>query len=769
MSRREWMEPQPVVVPDDLRALAGHPLVAEALVRRGLTTAEAARAFLDPDHYRPASPFDLPQMTLAVERLEQAIQGGEQVCVWGDYDVDGETAATLLYSVLRDLGGQAQYHIPHRQREPRGLNLPTLERLAAEGVTLVLTCDTGVGEHAAIGQARALGIEVVVTDHHNLPPTLPPACAVVNPRMLPEGHPLRELPGVGCAYQVALALLSRAGRAEEADALLDLVALGVVGDVAMLVGDNRYLLQRGLAVLRRTPRLGLQAMIEAAGLRADHLTEEHIGYVLAPRLNALARLADAAQAVEFLLTDDPIRARILAAEMESLNVQRRLLSEQVAQAAQAQVERDPALLDRAVLLLSHPAWPTEVLGIAAHRLAEQYGRPAVLIAAPPGQVGRGSARSVEGVNITAALAAHADLLEGFGGHTLAAGFTILPERIPDLRHALSRTVQQMAGQERSHLPLRLDGYLSLSDLTLDLVESLERLAPFGPGNPPMTLATRNLTLVGDSGAGRNGEHRRLLVRDEQGITQRVIWWRGAGRPLPSDRFDLAYTVRAADYRGERQVQVEWVDARPCEGPAVRLSARPPVAVEDLRSVPDARQALDRLRAREEVLVWAEAAAREEVAGCDRFGLRPAPVLAIWTIPPGPAELRQALEHVSPARVYLFAVDPGLDDPETFLRRLAGLVRYGLRTAGGRMRLSALAAAMAHRQETVRVGLDWLAARGHVALLETAEDEVQVARGDGQEREGLPRLTARLVALLEETAAYRAYFTRASSDSILNGL
>ncbi len=769
MTLREWVEPQPVVVPDNLQRLAGHPLVAETLVRRGLRTVEAARAFLDPDHYRPASPFDLPQMMLAVERLEQAIRGGERICVWGDYDVDGETATTLLYSVLRDLGGRAQYHIPHRQREPRGLHPPTLERLAAEGVTLVLTCDTGVGEHTAIGQARALGMDVVVTDHHDLPPMLPPATAVINPRMLPEGHPLRELPGVGCAYQVALALLSRAGRAEEAVALLDLVALGLVGDVALLVGDNRYLLQRGLAVLRRTPRLGLQAMIETAGLCADYLTEEHIGYVLAPRLNALARLADAAQAVEFLLTDDPTRARILAAEMESLNVQRRLLSEQVAQAAQSQVERDPALLDQAVLLLSHPAWPAEVLGIAAHRLAEQYGRPAVLIAAPPGKVGRGSARSVEGVNITAALAAHAELLEGFGGHTLAAGFTILPERIPDLRRALSRTVQEMAGQERARSALRLDAYLSLSDLTLGLVESLERLAPFGPGNPPMTLATRNLTLVGDSGVGRNGEHRRLLVRDEQGVTQRVIWWHGAGQPLPPERFDLAYTARASDYRGEREVQVEWVDARPCEEPAVRLPARPPITVEDLRGVAHPRQVLGRLREQEEVLVWAEAAAREEVAGCDRLGLYPAPTLAIWTAPPGPAELREVLERVAPARVYLFALDPGLDTPEPFLRRLAGLVRHGLHTAGGRMRLSALAAATAHRRETVRAGLDWLVARGHLVLLETTEDEVWVAQGDGQEREGLPRLTARLVALLEETAAYRAYFTRAGSDSILNGL
>lgn len=782
----EWVEPSDIHVPQELQAaVGGHLLVAQTLVRRGIDDVQAARAFLDPDCYWPAPPAELPNMAVAVERLERAFRRGKTVCVWGDFDVDGQTATTLLVSTLTDLAarlgspqaGRIRYHIPNRQRESHGVNLPVLKQLIAEGVDVVLTCDTGVTAHESIAYAQARGVDVVVTDHHDLPPVLPPACAVVNPKMLLDTHPLRHLPGVGCAYKLAEALYQRAGWPEGVAQHLDLVALGIVADVAVQTRDTRYLLQRGLQALRHTDRLGLRVMMEIAELAPDRLTEEHIGFVLGPRLNALGRLADAQLAVEFLTTDDLERARILATELEGLNAQRKLLCEQVMQAAEAQIQRDPSLLEQAALVLSHPSWPAGVIGIVAGRLAERYHRPTVLIASPPDELAHGSARSVGGYNITAAIAAHADMLESFGGHPMAAGLSIAPERVPEFRRALSRTVQDMFGEVEGGATLQIDGFLSLADLSLDLVEELERLAPFGPGNPPLVLVSKGLSLMSHSPVGRGGEHLQLIVEDEEGVAQQVIWWQGTGLSLPQGRFDLAYVVRASDYRGQRAVQVEWIDARPVEMPAAVLHPpRPAVEVVDHRGVPDPRSLLEQLRAREDLWVWGEAEARAEVAGLDRYqlistssganGLASPRILVIWTAPPGRAELRAVLEAVSPEKVCLFGIDPGLDRPDEFLRRLAGLSKRALKADGGRVSVSTLAAATAQRESTVRAGLAWLAARGHVVMLGEDGDEVCLGVGDQTVDADLPRVTAQLNALLEETAAYRAYFARAGVESLI---
>ncbi len=772
---KEWIEPQKVNVPQALQsAVGGHPLVTETLTRRGFSHVETARAFLDPDHYQPAPATDLPNMTRAAERLEQAIRRGETVCVWGDFDADGQTSTTVLVATLRDLGADVRFHVPHRRKESHGVNLPVLKQIIADGANLVLTCDTGVTAHEAIDYAQEQGVDVIVTDHHDLPPALPQAHAVINPKMLPQTHPLRELPGVGAAYKLAEALYERAGRAEDAAQHLDLVAIGIVADMATQTGDTRYLLQRGLELLRRTKRIGLQVMFETAGLDPDQLTGEHIGFVIGPRLNALGRLDDATPAIEFLTTDDLERARILATQMEGLNAQRKLLCTQIVQAAEARIEREPSLLEYGALVLEHPSWPPGVVGIVAGRLAERYNRPAMLIATPPDEMGRGSARSVAGCDIHAAIAAHGEMLNRFGGHPMAAGLSIDPDRIPEFRRALSRTVLEMREGVAEKAPLQIDGYLPLADLSLDLVEQLGRLAPFGEGNPPLTLATRGLALKSHRPIGRTREHRRLVVEDEAGTMQKVMWWRGGGAPLPEGCFDLAYTVRANDYRGKRELQVVWEDVRVVQ--ETRFSSKQSdkdlvslpdkVRIVDYRQEPNPQKLLEHLRAQENVQVWAEAEARAKVAGQDRYELTPSPALAVWTTPPGPNELQAALKKVSPETVYFFGLDPGLDEASRFLQRLAGLVKRALNAEQGRARISTLAAATAQREATVHAGLAWLVGRGHVTVLDKDGDEIHLTEGGETASADLAPIIAQLRVLLEETEAYRGHFARADPETLV---
>jgi single-stranded-DNA-specific exonuclease len=781
-----WLDPQPIDVPAALReTVGGHPLVAETLARRGFLTPETARAFLDPDAYTPSPPTDLLNLSVAAVRLRQAIEHRERIAVWGDFDADGLTATALLFETLRALGADVVYYVPSRH-EGHGLHRHSLERLVAEGARLILTCDTGISAHAAVADAHRLGAEVVITDHHVPGESVPPALAIVNPHLLPSpDHPLWTLTGVGVAYQLAQALNPTvAGRT------LDLVALGTVADVATLIGDTRFLVQRGLQALRHTDRPGLQAVYQAADLRAEGLTEEHIGFVLGPRLNALGRLADAAEGVELLTTSEPIRARTLAAEVEGLNARRQWLTKQVTDAALAQIERDRSLLTGYhALVLSRPTWPEGVIGIVAGRLAERFGVPVVLITTPEGkqapdgtrglapdgarELARGSGRSVPGIDLVAALTDCASLLESYGGHAGAAGFSMEPERIPELRAALSRAVAARTPALPERV-LAIDAYVELPDLTLDLVADVSRLAPFGAGNPPLTLAVRDLRVLSEVTLGRTGEHRRVTVEDAHERSQTVFWWHGADWPLPQGRFDLALTVRASDYRGVAEVQVEWLNARETEPAVIEVAAAPAILVTDRRGAPDPRAALRRLIAEGDVQVWAEGDGPPGAESRTRCQLQPGRRLAVWMLPPGPRELRAVLEAVQPEELILFGHDPGLDEIGAFLVRLAGLVKFALRTREGLVDLERAAAATAQRVITMQAGLELLAAQGQVRLVEQGEAHWRLAPDDtrGQalasappDAQAVETLRARLQALLAETAAYRDYFRNAPAAAL----
>ncbi len=766
-----WLEPLDVHVPEALSgAIDGHPLLLQTLVQRGLTDPQAALAFLDPLAYQPSSPFEMPGMEQTVWRLQRALREGETIGVWGDFDVDGQTATALLVSALRRLGGRVIYHIPIRERESHGVNVPNLQKLAEQGANLFLTCDTGVSADEAAVAARRWGLDFLVTDHHELPHELPPATVIVNPKFLPSHHPLRHLPGVGVAYKVIEALYSAVGREEELSDLLDLVALGVIADVAVLQGDTRYLAQLGIQVLRQNNRLGLRLLLENAEMSAADLTEEQISFGLAPRLNAVGRLADANPMVEFLTTRDENFARRLASDIEGFNEMRKRLTEEVFQAALHQMEQDRSLAEQAVLVLYHPLWHPGVVGIVASRLVERFQKPAILLCGDNESGGRGSARSVEGVNITQAIAAHAEMLSSFGGHPMAAGLAFvpgadLPERIARFRQAIAYTVREMVGGRGFEARLQLSAYLPLDQVDWLLAEQLERLAPFGAGNPAPLFAAQNLTLIGYSEVGRQNEHLIMDVEDEQGNGYRLIWWQGSGWSLPEGKFDLAYRLRGRSYSGERYLQLEWVDFRLSPQKIVAWTSVAEIEFEDYRREENPERRLQALRAAEEPLVWAEAAERSARQGKDRTELVQHPHLVIWTIPPSTAELRRAVRQVRPQRISFFAIDPQTDDPNRLLERLLGLLKLVSSRQNGQTTWSWLAAATCQRVAVVRLAVQVLADQGWMEVL-AADDqgftfELRRARAS-------PNAAARLSELkeqLEECRAFRRFYSTCSIDGL----
>ena len=769
-----WLDPNPVNVPASFSALGLHPLVAQTLIRRGILTPDSARAFLHPDEI-PSTPF--PNIEPAVERIQEAIRNHDMICVWGDFDVDGQTSTALLVQTLQMLGAHVVYYIPIRGKESHGVHIESLTPIIDNGAKLIVTCDTGITAHEAVDYANSRGVDVVITDHHDLGETLPNAKAIVNPKLLPKDHLLKNLAGVGVAYKLAQALLGQTSNVEgqestdnrhpSPDTLLDLVALGLIADVALLKGETRSLAQKGIQALRNTKRLGLKVIAELSSTNLETLTEETIGFTFAPRLNALGRLSDANPAVELLLTNDSARARVLAAQIEGLNAQRRMLTSQVYEAAEAQLRAHPELLTEPAILLSHPNWPGGVVGIVANRLVDRYHKPAFLFTESEDGILRGSARSVEGLHITEAITANKDLLLGFGGHPMAAGMSLLKENLNSFRRGLGKAIEKQLGEVvREEPTLQIDAWLELNELNLELADALEVLAPFGAGNPSLKMATRGVKLKSVSTIGKAKEHLRLTIEDESGHTQSVLWWSGAGEDLPDlstslregSTFDIAYTLRASTFRGQKQVTLQFEEFRITEEQTVEVKKQKTDVV-DLRMEERGKK-----KEWEHALVWAEGANKAE--GKSRFDLYKADEFVIYTTPPSLADLRAALEIVKPKKIYVVGIATATEKTDAFLARLAGMTKYAINNKGGKASVKELAVAIAQRESIIRIGLEWLAAGGHVSIVGEGE-AVLLSAGNGEANQYVQKeLYLAVKGILEETAAYREYFARANIESII---
>ena len=765
-----WFEPRIFQFQPPLSNL--HPLVASRLADLELVTEQQVNAFLDPAQYLPALPSELTGLMGVADRVEVSINRKEPICVWGDFDVDGQTSTTILVSLLRDLGASVSYHIPIRAPESHGLNIPVLGTIIDSGAKLILTCDTGISANEGIDLCNSRGVDVVITDHHDLPVELPRAVAIANPKFLPVDHPLISLSGAGVAYKLAQELYTRFGKGDLAEKQLDLVALGLVADVATLQGDARYLVQRGLESLRQTDRIGLRSLMEAAELNSENLTEEHIGFMIAPRLNALGRLDNANIAVELLTTSNASRAKVIVAILEGLNARRQLLTKQVFQAVESQIMKDHSIQDKPVIVLAHPTWPGGIIGIAASHLVDKYHRPVILISNPPGEAARGSARSIEGINITAAIASHSEMLLGFGGHPMAAGLSLDPERILEFGKKMENTITKLMPVSVMEQVLHLDGVYDLADLSMDLASTIELLAPFGAGNSKPVLATHNLKVVKKSGMGRQKEHLKFTVEDETGTQQQVLWWNAGDENLPEGKFDLAYTLRTSDWKGMRELQLEFIDLRSSLDEKVAIIS-PPLEVIDHRQADDPFTILKEMPPG--TILWAEGEDKTEAVNTvkmdpnpikivDRNDLTGAKDLVIWTAPASPSILKTALDIVRPTRVILLNGIPEKISAQMLTKRLMGLVKYTVNHNEGIASYQKLGAATAQSESTIQSALEWMEYRGIVQIERGSSNGILISTGTGvKEFEKAERSWNKIRNLLEETWAYRKHFFSADKE------
>ena len=748
-----WID-APAVDPTLLASLDSSDLVKKVLIRRGITSVKDADAFLNPNSY-PSTGF--PGIESAVAPIFASIKNDEPICVWGDFDVDGQTSTTLLVETLQSLGAKVTHYIPIRGKEGHGLHIDTVKPILDGGNKLILTCDTGITANAPVEYIITHGAKVIITDHHDPANRLPNATAIINPKLLEPDHRLANLAGVGVAYKLAEALLESKPDFD-LDQLKDLAAMGLVADVALLKAETRSLVQAGIHKLRSTTRLGLITMAEIAGVDLANSNEQTIGFTLAPRLNALGRLSDANPAVDLLITKNPARARVLATQIEGLNAQRKLLTDQVYQAAEKMLENDPDLLAQPILLIHHSAWPGGVLGIVASKLVERYQKPAIVMSLSEEGEFHGSARSIEGLHITEAISQCHELLLAYGGHPMAAGLSLKSENFPEFQRIINMAVEsQLKALTVEEAALCIEAWLDLDMLTLDLGDSLEVLAPFGAGNPSPVFGTHNLKLQSHSFLGKNKEHRKITVSDRNSLSRELLWWDGGDEDLPDGEFDLAFSLRSTSFRTERRLSLEFKAYRTLEVKPVDIF-KPSYYLMDMRKELVKFDEISTSR-----IVWAEG--NDKSKGLTRLQLINADELVIWTSPASMDDLLQVLTTVSPHKIYVFGVSPDEMVPKEFLSRLAGLAKYVINQKSGQIGIRELAAETAQRASAIRLGLAWLTAGGHIIITEN-DDQLILRTGDGKAEPYLQKeLFLAIKGVINETLAYRVRFQTAPIESL----
>ncbi len=568
-------------------AVGVSPVLAQILLNRGLSSPAAAQQYLQPDPARlPPPSRDFADLPLAVELLDGAIRRQEPIAICGDYDADGMTSTALLLRALRN--APVHYRIPSRMTEGYGLNSRMVQELHREGVRLILTVDNGISAHEPIQLAKALGLTVIVTDHHDLPPQLPPADAILNPKQIPESSPYRGMAGVGVAYLLAQALAERRGDEQLGRVALELFTVGTIADLAPLTGVNRLWVRQGLNLLPTSQVAGIRALLQVMGVQGspEELRPEWIGFGLGPRINAVGRIGQARMGIQLLTTDDPVLAEKLARRCERLNQVRQQMCGRIEVEALEQIARQGRDLqqERVLTILGSPQqkWHKGVIGIVASRLAERFGCPVFIGSqSRQGEVSGSARQGIPEFDVFQALEFCQDLFSKHGGHPAAGGFSLRAENWPLLEERLRQFAQQQLQPEQIQPLVQIDVEVALADLTLDLYRELQHLQPCGIGNPEPVFCSRNLQVLQQQRFGARAvsgdtpSHLKLLVRDglcpnggRSPLTRsRPLWairWRGAENyPLP-DRVDLAYTLKAKMWQGETQLELEIVGIRPAQ-------------------------------------------------------------------------------------------------------------------------------------------------------------------------------------------------------------
>lgn len=555
--------------PELLELANGDSLIARILINRGVDSVEAARYYLDTDNIQESSPLEIPEMDKAYSRIKQAIELKEKILIYGDYDVDGTSSVALLYRAFGMIGIQVDYYIPDRHSEGYGINKKAIQKIKEElKIDLMISCDCGISNYDEVEYGQSIGLDIIITDHHSIPANPPPGIANCNPKTLPEEHPLHWLPGVGVAYKLAELILQDLDNAYS-QSLLDLVALGMIADLAPLRAENRYLTVLGLRVLSKSKKPGLQELLKITNRGSD---AESIGFGLAPRINAAGRLADATRAVRLMITENREEAKLLCEDLDDENRNRQVLCDEIQEDALSIIDQDRAMLDDNVIVLAQENWHHGVIGIVASRMLDKFHLP-VFIMAIDGDKARGSVRCIDvpGLDIyeeMKAIQKKHGLFLGYGGHRMAAGFSIAAKDVNALCQAIREHFKERLNGQNLDKRIKIDTALRLNELNSKLISRLESLAPYGLGHRQALFISGPLNIEATRILGKDGKHLKLFLSEENSRKkyEAVLWNRAQEFKETHTQSDITivYSPRINEFMGDKIMQLDikdWKDPR----------------------------------------------------------------------------------------------------------------------------------------------------------------------------------------------------------------
>ncbi len=749
-------------LPDFLvEEFADNKLIGRILFNRGIDTPAKLEQFLDLNSYTPTNPFEFPNLEQAIEIILAALDQNEKIAVYGDYDVDGVTSTAILVHSLKEAGANVSYHIPDRITEGYGMNKDVIRGLADDDIDLIITCDCGISNRAEVALAKELGMKVVVTDHHHLPEKLPEADSIVTPKFLDSEHLAYQLPGAGMAYYLALALFEKLEQRDKAKPLIELVALAVVADVMPLRGENRYLLKKGLNALATTDWLGIEVLCKQCDLDLFNLSAEDIGFQIAPRINATGRIDNASKAVELLLSDDRARAVKLAKKLEQINQERKEISNRMEQEALDLLNQPDG---KEPIVLYKSGWHQGVVGIVAGRLSEKYRLPSLLMCLKEdNSTITGSARSIPGVHIYEILSQCQELLEGFGGHAEAAGFSLLKDNLAPFKARLKSLISKELESLNAEKKIRVDGELDFDELSLDFYQQLQTLAPYGEKNPKPLFYTSQVEIASARPFTSGSQHFNLLLDDGK---QRLsaIWWRADEDKL-GEKVDVVYSVELNEWRGKRELQLNIKEVINRTGEFNKDELKIKSELKDYRNFAHPKQELPKFRDVAYYYEGIEKSGFDNVV--DRYTKEQVNNLVLLTCPPSYKVLTDLIIRTEAEQLILAFSRAELVSAKSFLKLLLKILKSIITKKSGKTSIYKLASLTGQGEKTIFIALQYLRSLGYInfefinpsIIFVRQQSEKDAKQKDKQKNE------QKLKQLFKETISFKKYMLEKDIEQI----
>lgn len=724
-SKYTWSYPENKELSPELIQAAGSVLTAQLLFNRGIDTPEKAKSFFDLDNAEISSPYVFEHMQKAVNRIDNAIKDQEHIVIYGDFDADGITSTSLLYKTLRHLGANVSYYIPDRSEEGHGLNSASICKLiSAKQAKLIITVDCGISNFAEITLAKGLGVDIIITDHHEVPEIVPPAFAIINPKTSQEHTGYRYLAGVGVAYKLAQALLEFYNKLDYIDEILYLVAIGTIADVVPLIDENRALVYKGLKVISEKRPTNIIELLQVSGYKVDNnIPADAVAFGIAPKINAIGRLADAGLAVEFLVSEDKEEIIAIAKKLNYNNRIRQQMCESTFIQANQKINTEIDLDNDKAIILADTEWHPGIIGIVASKLVEKHYRPVFLISVcKDTNEARCSARGIEGLSLYQILANMPNMFKQFGGHALAAGFVLDLNKMNmnKFKSSLLTVVEGECLDTEVFKPkLKIDETIEPKELTIDLIEELNKLAPFGESNPSPVISISNLIIRDYKTIGASKNHLKIFLEDEDDNLFEAVWWQKSGLDFEvSEKVNVAFTPEINTFGGERRIQLVIKDIQSAKhSESKTISKQDSIQAQDISKnttvfIPKLIDHRKKTRAdrifssyfkttKENALIFAENSTTLEVLNKDpilkprifnRLNMSKTDQLMLFDLPPDLSVLSKLIGDSGAKIIHLIGKNYE-EEPKTIINKLSGMLKYAYNNKNGEVNVNNIASVL----------------------------------------------------------------------------